>query len=415
LFSVLSGVAVLLMVVFATVNFKTGQLRAGITSMVAAIVVSVVFFLLRNSTAAVYTVVIVSAVAAAALFVFRYPAEKHNTGADGIARLDERDISFSRYRLVPGTDDYIDYYQRNPGRENTDARTRALPGLLSKNSRYYHRLNSAVADASFYLLQHLKGAVDGPVTERTQEGKPPFLTGYLRRLMKLHGVKCYGITTVKPTHYYSHAGRAAGGYGREIQAEHSHAIVICSEMKPGFTSTAPLSPEVIETGLRYAESGVWAVQTAAFIRNLGYSARAHIDGDYQVVAPLLALDAGLGGFGWSSVFLTRKYGPRVRFSVVTTNMELQVSEEKPSTDFLSFCRGCRKCAANCPSRAINPDRLERLNADRCFMYWNAVGTDCGKCLAVCPMGHPWGLLKSLALRYRLAGWLLKGLDDVFYG
>ncbi|MCD6587287.1 MAG: hypothetical protein J7K88_01910 [Candidatus Fermentibacteraceae bacterium] len=406
---------VLLTAVFATVNFKAGQIRAGIISVLTAVILSTAFFLLRNSTVFSYCVVTFSALAAVAVFVFRYPAEKRNTSSDGNTRFDERNISFARYRLQPGSDAYTSYYTENPHKEDVDTRTRALPGLLSKNSRYYHRLNSAAADASFYLLQHLKGAVDGPVTERAQAGDPRFLTEYLRRLMKLYGVKCYGITKVKPVHYYSHSGRGAGNYGAEIQAEHSYAVVLCSEMKPEFTSTAPLSPEVIETGLRYAESGVWAVQLAAFIRNMGYSSRAHIDGDYQVVAPLLALDAGLGGFGWSSIFLTRKYGPRVRFSVVTTNMELQVSEEKPSTDFLSFCRVCRKCAVNCPSRAINPDRLEKLNADRCFMYWNSVGTDCGKCLAVCPMGHPWGPLKTLALRYRLAGWVLKGLDDVFYG
>ena len=415
MFLVLSGVTVLLTAVFSAVNFKAGHMRAGNVSLLVTIFLSAVFFLLRDSTVFVYSAAIFSVTAAAAVFVFRYPPEKHGTGSDGNTRFDERDISFSRFKLIPGTDNYIDYYQRNPGKENTDARTRAFPGLLSKDSRYYHRLNFAAADASFHLLQHLKGAVDGPVADSVPVEDSRFLTDYIRRLMKLYGVKCYGITTVKPAHYYSHTGRAAGGYGREIQAEHSYAIVLCSEMKPGFTSTAPLSPEVIETGLRYAESGVWAVQTAAFIRNLGYSARAHIDGDYLVVAPLIALDAGVGGFGWSSVFLTRKYGPRVRFSVVTTNMELQVSEVKPSTDFLSFCRVCRKCAVNCPSRAINPDRLEKLNADRCFMYWNSVGTDCGKCLAVCPMGHPWGLLKTLALRYRLAGWLLKWLDDVFYG
>ena len=30
----------------------------------------------------------------------------------------------------------------------------------------------------------------------------------------------------------------------------------------------------------------------------------------------------------------------------------------------------------------------RIDAEACFRYWNAVGTDCGRCMAVCPYSHP---------------------------
>lgn len=330
-------------------------------------------------------------------------------------RFDERDISFSRHRLKPGSENYTSYYGKNPEKEESDKRTRALPGLLAEKSRYFHRLNSVAADARFFLLNQLRDSVDGPVAKEIGNNSTREIADYLYSTAIDDNVSIYGTASLKPEHCYSHVGSGAGQYGEEITVSHKYAIVLGSEMKPRITATAPMSPEVVETGRRYVDCAVWAVQTASFIRSLGYSARAHIDGNYQVIPPFVADEAGLGGFGWSNLFLTEKFGPRVRYSVVTTDLELPLPDKRKKIDFLSFCRICRKCATCCPSRAINHHYLEKLDSDRCFMYWNAVGTDCGKCLAVCPMGHPWGILKTLALRSMPAAWLLKKLDDLFYG
>ena len=48
------------------------------------------------------------------------------------------------------------------------------------------------------------------------------------------------------------------------------------------------------------------------------TARAHIDGNYQVIAPLVARDAGLGTIGRMGLLMTPELGPRVRLAVVTT-------------------------------------------------------------------------------------------------
>ena len=90
-------------------------------------------------------------------------------------------------------------------------------------------------------------------------------------------------------------------------------------------------------------------------------------------------------------------------------------------------RVCKKCADNCPSQSISfGDRTRidgglrwAIDADTCFRYWNAVGTDCGRCMTVCPYSHPdnaahnlvrWAIRRSGAAR-RAALWM----DDVFYG
>ena len=163
------------------------------------------------------------------------------------------------------------------------------------------------------------------------------------------------------------------------------------------------------------------------IRGLGYPARAHIDGNYRVVAPLVARDAGLGEIGRMGLLMTPELGPRVRLGVVTTDLRLVPDPRREDPSALDFCRVCKKCAENCPSRSIPLGDREaidgalrwRIDADTCFRYWNLTGTDCGRCMAVCPYSHPdnalhnlvrWTIRCSGAAR-RAALWL----DDVVYG
>jgi ferredoxin len=112
---------------------------------------------------------------------------------------------------------------------------------------------------------------------------------------------------------------------------------------------------------------------------------------------------------------------------VTTDLPLVPDRRSDDTSMVDFCRNCSKCADCCPIHAIpEGDRQEfdgalrwRLNADMCFRYWNATGTDCGRCMAVCPYSRPdnlahnavrWVVVRSGAGR-RAVAWL----DDVFYG
>ncbi len=415
IFSILTDVilfgVLISLVLFSLWNFRYGFLRAARLALVLFIFSGGIYILFHDSLFLIYSIPSAGVLILLSLLI---PLSRKNINStDADTRYDERDISFARHRLKPGTADYKSYYGKHPDKEENDKKTRALPGLCAEKSRFFNRLNGAATGASFFLLGNLRSAVDGPVSE-VCHASPEAITTFLRSLSKHYGACCFGTAKINSKHYYSHVGRGEGQYGSEITAVHSYAIVIGSEMKPGFTGTAPFSPEVVEVGRRYVDCAVRAIEAAAVIRSMGYSATAHIDGNYKVVVPLVASETKLGGFGWSNLFLTKKYGPRVRYSVVTTDMEIP-AEVGEAPDFIPFCRICRKCADNCPSRAINPEKPDRINADRCYMYWNSVGTDCGRCIAVCPMGHPWGPLKALALRSIAGARLLKVLDDAFYG
>ncbi len=404
-------ITVLLILIFAVRNFLSGEKRAAIISTFLLVGLILLFLFIQSD----YLYLFFTSFLFLLLLSFLLPLPKYKANlSKEHERFDERDISFARHALKPHSKDYCSYYEKNPQNEDIDAKTRALPGLFSANSKFYHQFNFAASEAGFFLLNKMRHSVNGPVSQVTEPHSSEGVLEYIKKLSKYHGVHCFGTARIKPDFFYSHSGRGGSVYGEKITSKHKYAIVLGVEMKPGFTGSAPYSPEVFEASQRYVNCAVSAVQIASFIRNTGFSARAHIDGNYQVVASKVANETGLGGFGWSNLFLTKKFGPRVRYSVVTTEMEIPVNE-KEKTDFLSFCTICKKCAVNCPSKSIDSNKLSRLNSDRCFLYWNVIGTDCGKCLAVCPFGHPWGLLKSLALRFYTAAWLLKKLDDLFYG
>jgi ferredoxin len=191
--------------------------------------------------------------------------------------------------------------------------------------------------------------------------------------------------------------------------------------------SAPQGPSVMESSEQYLRSGILALKMAAYIRELGYDATAHIDGNYEVICPLVAVDAGLGTLGRMGLLMTPALGPRVRISVVTTDMPLIPSTGSPEPTTLHFCHLCKKCAVNCPVGAIPAgprSRIEgverwKIDSEKCYHFWTLSGTDCGRCITVCPYSHPdngfhrfvrWGIKNNLVFRH-----LAIKLDDILYG
>ena len=362
------------------------------------------------------------------VFLFFLPVGKvsHDI-SDPEHQVDEREIMFARARLIPGTDKYQKYYQEHPHHKGPDDSSRDKPGLLSPEASLTDPLQTAAADASFFLTEALHEAVDGPVAESKIKTSPEEFTQTIKYLAAHYGALDTGITALKPGHIYSHIGRGSGVYGDPVVLDHQYAIAFTVEMDFELTGSAPFPPITMESGRQYAEFARVAVQMAAFIRSLGYPARAHIDGNYRVITPLVGRDAGLGEIGRMGLLMTPLQGPRVRVGVVTTDLPLVTTDYQVDQSVLDFCEICKKCAVNCPSQSISHQERSidngvlrwKINPESCYHYWTIIGTDCGKCMAVCPYSHPdnwvhnlvrWGIAKSGTFR-RAALFL----DDFFYG
>jgi ferredoxin len=343
------------------------------------------------------------------------------------SRIDERDIMFARARLEPETPNYEAYYALRPENQASDDRTRALPGILSPEASEANPPVFAATDATFEYIEALHGAADGPIAPDREAVQTGTATGYLKGFARYWGARDVGITELRPYHVYSHIGRGKGVYGAPIALDHTYAIAFTVEMDRQLVGTAPAAPTLLESARQYANAAAIAVQLGNLIRSMGYQARAHINGNYQVVAALVARDAGLGEIGRMGLLMTPGLGPRVRLGVVTTDLPLLTDRPGYNPSVLDFCRICQKCADNCPVRAIPAgDRQEiggalrwSIDQEVCYRYWCVTGTDCARCIAVCPYSYPdtalhntvrWAAQRSGAAR-RAVHWL----DRAFYG
>ncbi len=71
--------------------------------------------------------------------------------------------------------------------------------------------------------------------------------------------------------------------------------------------------------------------------------------DVHLAIRIAGVAAGLGEIGWSKVFLTRKFGPRVRLHAIFTDAVL---EPDPLVAPGSLCDRCMACVKGCSSNAI---------------------------------------------------------------
>ncbi len=415
---------------FALVSVGESERRAVRVALLLALLCSIpvmIAALLPSPVPAVAAGVLVSVLVVSSVTSLAPSGTQPPLGGRPSRRVDERDIPFARRRLREGSPEYELYYAMRPENKAGDDLTRSLPGLLSGEASLAEPLTFAAAEASFDLTEVMREHVDGEVARRRIKRSPEVWSAKIKDLARSYGAVDVGVAELRPHHIYTHVGRGTGGYGTEIEMEHRWAVAFTVEMDHGRISRAPEAPVVEESARQYVEGAKIALILASWIRRLGYPARAHIDGNYRVIAPLVARDAGLGEIGRMGLLMTPRLGPRVRLGVVTTDLPLVADAPGDNPSLIDFCLICRKCAANCPVSAIpSGDRTPiddglrwAIDADTCFRYWNVVGTDCATCVRVCPYSHPdslaHNLVRAVVGRSAVARRAMLWLDDLFYG
>lgn len=342
-------------------------------------------------------------------------------------RIDERDVIFARFEYEEDTEIFNQYYKNRPEYREIDEKIRKLPDLFASPHLKKNPWLFSLADAEFDFLEHQLTQVDGPVSEEKVESSPAENTRRIKAIIKYLGSDVCGVCSLDQAYVYSHVGRGSEPYGQEIMNTHKYAVVFALEMDLGMVHAAPKPPVVVETGKKYVEGARISIVVADLIRKLGYPARAHIAGsNYQAILPPLGWLAGLGELGRLGILISRKYGPRARLGLVTTNLPL-ISDQPLASGIQDFCQKCQKCARNCPAQAIPfGEKTEEkgvlkwvLNREECYRYWRKVGTDCALCIYVCPYSKPDNLIhnfiRMMIQRSAAAQILSVWGDDIFYG
>ncbi|MCR4408075.1 MAG: hypothetical protein NUW24_14340 [Anaerolineae bacterium] len=116
---------------------------------------------------------------------------------------------------------------------------------------------------------------------------------------------------------------------------------------------------------------------------------------------MAAVQAGLGVRGLNDLVITPEYGPRVRFTALFTDAELE--QDQPVRDY--YCLNCTRCWGACPTGAIGPQGFDRSQCIAEFVPTPemiarqqklltfptpATRLQCRFCLDSCPVGQRQG-------------------------
>jgi ferredoxin len=327
--------------------------------------------------------------------------ERDRVGA--VQQWDEREILFARKDLFRcfGVDSpqYQAYYAAHPEHLAYDTKVGTLPELGKRGG-----IDVPMFEAQFEVVRALGAErfVDGPPASEAVEIAPQRAAAKVKALARLLGADLVKIGPLRQAWVYSHVGRSYGDregfqkWGRPVDLQHhAHAIAMGFAMDYGLIRSAPDFPVLLATAKGYA-TGAWvAVQLAQYLRMLGYSARAHHLYNYRVICVPVAVDCGLGELSRAGYLITRELGLGVRLAIVTTDMPL-AHDAPVDLGVQSFCAHCKICAEHCPVGAIPPgDKVAfngikkwKLDAEKCYRYWHAVGSDCSLCMTSCPWTKP---------------------------
>jgi reductive dehalogenase len=291
-----------------------------------------------------------------------------------------------------------------------------------EGSAMFDRVNSPIVDAAFKYLSDIKKFSEGIPAKDKIEISPAEITEKIKGLAKFYNANLVGITEMKDYHYYSHRGRHEENYGEEITEKHKYGIVFAITMDREMIMRAPKLSEAIGVVKGYVDAATTGMMLSYYIRELGYDARNHMDGNYLVVAPLVAADAGIGEFGRNGLIITKQYGACVRLGVVTTDMPL-IPDKKDDFGVKEFCTDCGRCARTCPGKAISKIDMEetdgvtrwKINAEECYRRWRCLGTDCAICIANCPFtyGIPEDLVSNIKSSKETRENILKKFEEQY--
>ena len=325
---------------------------------------------------------------------------------------------------LDGLDDILrDYYAKHPEDLQTDLKLRReiYPARRKDDREYGDRF--ILAEAWSHAMSEVwpEGITESPEVSDFPRGegfgypsepyrmKSPDMTSKLIKQMSYQfGSVLTGITELNPDWVYSYPMRGRGfetDKPLEIPKHWKYAIVVGTPMSwdPFYAN-----PNYGASHDAYSKSRIVAYRLAAFIRLLGYPARPHTPGmDYDLMVPPIAIDAGLGEQGRHGVLITPELGSNFRPAVVTTNIPME-TDRPIRFGVKEFCKTCKICAEQCPSRAISFDsevevrgyRRWKIDRSKCHNFWysNLGNIGCRLCVAVCPYSRKSNWLHRTALK-----------------
>src|SRR6266542_207563 len=219
---------------------------------------------------------------------------------------------------------------------------------------------------------------DGPINpKRTEVSDSDAMTKQIKAKGTDLGADMVGVCRLQP-------------HMIDLGADVPHEFVIVACVAEDYDKVVQGANAVEEEAMRvYARCTEIATQLAAYVRDMGYPARAHHNGASEVQAIPIFYQVGFGELGRHGSLINEKYGASFRPGFVTTDLPL--AEDQPREfGVQDFCMNCNVCQLNCPGDAIPQDHV-MIDLEKCYPYSRLRDEYCHLCVDVCPYNvrsHP---------------------------
>jgi reductive dehalogenase len=253
-----------------------------------------------------------------------------------------------------------------------------------------------------------------PVENPLPFKSPELATEFIKELAHRYGATLCRVTKTNPDFLYGDSWRGCPeDYDHSKMPAHwEYSIVIGVPME---WDVVLGSPQYSTSGDAYDRVSTAGTRLMYALKFMGYPARAHTPmTGYDLLAPPIAIDAGLGEVSRPGFCITPEVGSNLRLAVVTTNLPMKI--DKPiKFGVAEFCNECKICAEQCPSGAISmadsPAEQEwgtgpvlrgyehwYINNGACYNFWreSAGPLGCRLCVANCPYSRKDNWLHELA-------------------
>ena len=216
---------------------------------------------------------------------------------------------------------------------------------------------------------------------------------YVKAAAKLYKASAVGICKYDENWMYAENIKEFAELGFKPKS----VVVMAINMNHEILRLYPRPAGLAGAALGYSNMAEVSAKVAEFIAQLGYS--SHAAGNHWGISVPLAISAGLGEGSRMGTLLHPELGSGFRLCKVFTELELE--PDAPITFGVeNFCNNCKKCADNCPSKAISlapkgyadgsnvstRTGIKKWATDsvKCFEYWGESHADCGRCITSCP-------------------------------
>jgi ferredoxin len=331
-----------------------------------------------------------------------------------IHEFDERDTLFARLRLVAATSDYDEYYGRHPELKERDDALRDRGGLMrliaggglsveeiralglqpDEASKILEHLSddalvqALMDDSTATISDYVRADLRRRPARRRIELPPDRMGAIIRDVTRLYGASLVGITDMKDRDYYTHRRS-----GETVDLRFRHAIVFAVEMSKDLVNHAPSRETFLATCNGYVDAARVGARLSGFVKSLGYETSLNSMARYDAPLVPLAEKAGLGQRGRCHFIVTKEFGNRVRLGAVLTDLPVDL-DEPADFGLIEFCALCGECAVHCPGKAlsgapqiVNDRPVWQFDEMKCFHMWTEYATDCGICIASCPLSQ----------------------------